>query len=505
MMRMLNMSLSQLKSCMPDAVVTEDATFTHVISDSRDSRKAESKDSLFVALRGDRFDAHDFLGEVVAQGVAAVMVEKLPPDLKVPAIVVPDTRLALGQLGRYWRQQCDLPLIAVTGSNGKTTVKEMIASILAAEFGVGHYLATQGNFNNDIGVPLTLLRLQNSHQAAVIELGMNHPGEIAVLANMAQAKVALVNNAQREHLEFMANVDAVAQENGAVISALPADGVAVFPADAAHTGLWRELATSSGQRKILTFGFAADADVTCQYQSQNQSKVHNKGMGLGSDLQVKLGQQSFSLHLNVAGEHNVRNALAAVACTYALGINIPSIVRGLESFTSVQGRLQCKAGRQGTTVIDDTYNANPDSVRAAIDVLAQAPSPRILILGDMGEVGHQGWQFHEEIGEYAQSHQIDYLLTLGQLAAYSAQAFGVSTSHYESIEDLYSAIDRIINTLNTLNTVNAATTPITSTTPTILVKGSRFMKMERVVQHLIDQTGKPELAASTSSTSQGFH
>jgi UDP-N-acetylmuramoyl-tripeptide--D-alanyl-D-alanine ligase len=488
-MNVMEMSLSQLTSCMPDAVVTEDATFTQVITDSR---KAGSKDSLFVALRGERFDAHDFLSEVVEQGVAGVMVEKLPPDLKVPAIVVPDTRLALGQLGRYWRQQCDLPLIAVTGSNGKTTVKEMIASILAAEFGPGHYLATQGNFNNDIGVPLTLLRLQASHQAAVIELGMNHPGEIAVLANMAQAKVALVNNAQREHLEFMANVDAVAQENGAVISALPADGVAVFPADAAHTELWRDLALSSEQgkgRKILTFGFTADADVTCQYQ--------NKGMG--SDLQVKLGAQYFPLHLNVAGEHNVRNALAAIACTHALGINIPSIVRGLELFTSVQGRLQCKSGRQGAKVIDDTYNANPDSVRAAIDVLAQAPSPRILILGDMGEVGHQGQQFHEEIGQYARSRQIDCLLTLGQLASYSTQAFGVSASHYENIDALYAAIDRIVNTVNAVSTTNAA--PTTST-PTILVKGSRFMKMERVVQHLINQTGQSELAASTS---QGFH
>ncbi len=479
MMSMMKMSLSQFKSCIPDAVMTEDATFTHVITDSR---KAGPKDSLFVALRGERFDAHDFLDQVVAQGVAAVMVEKLPPGLKVPAFVVPDTRFALGQLGRYWRQQFDLPMIAVTGSNGKTTVKEMIASILAAEFGAGHYLATQGNFNNDIGVPLTLLRLQAMHQAAVIELGMNHPGEIAVLADMAQAKVALVNNAQREHLEFMANVDAVAQENGAVISALPADGVAVFPADAAHTGLWRALAMSSGQRSVLTFGFAADADVTCQYQS--------KDMGLGSALQVKLGQRSFSLQLNVAGEHNVRNALAAIACTDALGIQTSSIIRGLESFTSVQGRLQSKAGRQGVRVIDDTYNANPDSVRAAIDVLAQASSPRILILGDMGEVGHQGRQFHEEIGEYARSHQIDYLLTLGQLASYSAQAFGVSTNHSESIDALCAAIDRIINTVNATTTVS---------NPTILVKGSRFMKMERVVQYLIDQAGKPE------STSQGFH
>ncbi|MFC7299221.1 UDP-N-acetylmuramoyl-tripeptide--D-alanyl-D-alanine ligase [Herminiimonas aquatilis] len=446
-------TLANMQKAVADSTMTMDASFDGVSTDSRNVGAG----NLFVALRGERFDAHEFLHQVATRKVAAVVVEKMPADLNVPALVVPDTRIALGQIAQYWRQQFALPLIGVTGSNGKTTVKEMIASILETACGTDQYLATRGNFNNDIGVPLTLLRLNAACKAAVIELGMNHPGEIAVLSAIAQPTVGLVNNAQREHQEFMASVEAVARENGAVFAHLPADGIAIFPADDTYTNLWREYA---GQRKTLTFGLSDDADVRCTYTASD----------FGSQLSVTSGRQAFSINLAAAGVHNVRNALAAIACTLAIGIAQDAIVRGLQAFAPVNGRLQRKIATNGALVIDDTYNANPDSVRAAIDVLAQAAAPRILVLGDMGEVGNDGRQYHEEIGAYAQENGIEHVLTLGDLARYTASAFGAGAQHYENLEALNHALAAIFNAH-----------------ATVLVKGSRFMKMERVVQHLIGQ------------------
>lgn len=452
-------SLAELQSSLSDARITADVRFEGVSTDSRQVAAG----NLFVALRGEHFDAHDFLDQVVAKGVAAVVIEREMPGLTVPAIMVPDTRIALGEIGRHWRRQFSIPVIGVTGSNGKTTVKEMIAGILAVAYGTEHCLATRGNLNNEIGVPLTVFRLDEQCRAAVIELGMNHPGEIAVLSAIALPTVGLVNNAQREHQEFMASVEAVARENGAVISGLAVDGTAVFPADDSFTALWRRLAQSGGRRKVLTFGFGPDADVSCTYQA-NQ---------FGSDLQVTAGTHQFALSLAAAGVHNVRNALAAIACTLAIGVDADAIRRGLESFAPVSGRLQRKSARNGALVIDDTYNANPDSVRAAIDVLAQTAAPRALVLGDMGEVGNDGRQFHEEIGAYAQERGIEQLFTLGDLARHSSSAFGANARHYDDIQHLLQALDGML-------------TPASS----VLVKGSRFMKMERVVQHLLGQTVK---------------
>lgn len=448
-------SLLALQPWLSGAHIQSDAVFDGVTTDSRNA----SAGNLFVALRGEHFDAHDFIAEVVAQGVTAVVVERLPAGLQIPALIVPDTRIALGEIARYWRQQFDVPVIGVTGSNGKTTVKEMIASIMAAQFGAEHCLATRGNFNNDIGVPLTLLRMTAEHRAAVIEMGMNHPGEIALLASIAQPTVALVNNAQREHQEFMESVEAVAKENGAVISALPSNGTAVFPADDPYTPLWRAYA-AAGHRKIMSFGFSADADVTCTYHTNT----------FGNNLSVTAGQQRFSILLAAAGTHNVRNALAAIACTLAIGISTEAIVRGLTAFAPVNGRLQRKIARNGAIVIDDTYNANPDSVRAAIDVLAQAAAPRVLVLGDMGEVGNDGRQFHEEIGAYLRESGIGQVLTLGALARHTSRAFGAGAQHFDSIEALHHALEDIL--------VPAAT---------VLVKGSRFMKMERTVRHFVQE------------------
>jgi UDP-N-acetylmuramoyl-tripeptide--D-alanyl-D-alanine ligase len=484
-------TLAQLTALIAGARMTRDAAFEGVSTDSR----TVAPGALFVALRGETFDAHDFLDQVVAKNVAAVVADRLPENFPLPAIVVPDTLAALGRIGNAWRSQFQIPVIGVTGSNGKTTVKEMIASILAAAFGADARLATQGNLNNEIGVPLTVMRLTQAHRAAVVELGMNHPGEIARLAAIAAPTVALVNNAQREHQEFMHTVEAVARENGAVLQALPVDGVAVFPGDDEYTDLWRGLAAD---RQVLTFGLSEECDVRAAYAStgfgselkvtssprrrgpmlsQQESQSAQDGtlsMGPrfhGDDVQMERAEKTatqFTVRLSAAGTHNVRNALAAIACTLAAGIPVEAIVRGLEAFAPVNGRLQRKQAANGATVIDDSYNANPDSVRAAIDVLAEAPSPRILVLGDMGEVGTQGPEFHEEIGAYAQTRGIDHVLATGELARHMT---GSGARHYQQFDDLLAALDKQLGS---------------KSDATVLVKGSRFMKMERVVQHLIN-------------------
>ena len=481
-------SLAQLTASIDGARMTRDASFDSVSTDSRQAAPG----ALFVALRGETFDAHDFLDQVAGRGVAAVVVETLPAGFPLPALVVPDTLVALGRIGNGWRRQFDIPLIGVTGSNGKTTVKEMIAAILAAAFGVDARLATQGNLNNEIGVPLTVMRLTGMHHAAVVELGMNHPGEIARLAAIAAPTVALVNNAQREHQEFMHTVEAVARENGGVLAALPADGLAVFPGDDEYTALWRALA---GDRDVLTFGLSDACDVSATYTANSfgndlsvtlkTSPLRRQGPkfagadgdstnldprlrgGDGLEARAENVATQFTIRLAAAGTHNVRNALAACACALAAGIPVEAIVRGLEAFAPVNGRLQRKGAANGAVVIDDSYNANPDSVRAAIDVLAQTPSPRILVLGDMGEVGTQGPEFHEEIGAYAAQRGIDTVLATGDLARHMT---GSGAQHYEQFDDLLAALDKQLGS---------------KSDATVLVKGSRFMKMERVVQHLI--------------------
>ena len=455
-------SLAQLTTAIAGATMTANATFETVSLDSRSAGAG----ALFVALRGEHFDAHDFLEQVAAKGAVAVVAEELPAGWTLPALVVPDTLIALGQIANAWRAQFAIPVIGVTGSNGKTTVKEMIAAILAAAYGENARLATRGNLNNEIGVPLTLMRLDAAHKAAVIELGMNHPGEIARLTAIAAPGIAVVNNAQREHQEFMHTVQAVAQENGAVLAGLPAGGVAVFPGDDTYTALWQDLAAG---RRTLTFGLDGACAVTCSHSVAD----------FGSELLVVVREEGkdarqFPVRLAAAGLHNVRNALAAIACCVAAGVPDQDIERGLAGFVPVSGRLQKKSAACGATVIDDTYNANPDSVRAAIDVLAQSPLPHILVLGDMGEVGTQGQQFHEEIAAYAASRGIAEVFATGELARHMS---GSGTRHFEQFDDLLAALDVRLGS---------------NCDATVLVKGSRFMKMERVVQHLLglDNTSK---------------
>jgi UDP-N-acetylmuramoyl-tripeptide--D-alanyl-D-alanine ligase len=429
--------------------------FDGVSTDTRTIRRGD----LFVALRGERFDGHDFLGRAHAAGAAAAMVDqRYRGEFPMPVLVVEDTRRGLGDLAKHWRARFSPCLIAVAGSNGKTTVKEMLAAILRSHAGEAQVLATAGNLNNDIGLPLTLLRLGGEHRWCAIELGMNHKGEIAYLAGIARPLVALVNNAQREHLEFMNSVEEVAAENAAVYAALPADGVAVVNADDPQAAFFRKAA---GARRIVDFGLEQPCEVTGDYRLEP----------LGTELTVRIGKQSSQATLAIPGLHNVRNALAAAACASAAGIPVESIAEGLSAFRPYTGRLQLKKALSGATVIDDSYNANPDSVRAAIDVLASCPGPTALVLGDMGEVGEHGPAFHREVGAYALSRNISRLYALGDATRHAAEAFGSGARHFASVEELVPEVEGA----------------------SILVKGSRFMRMERVV------------AALTGGAAEGGH
>jgi UDP-N-acetylmuramoyl-tripeptide--D-alanyl-D-alanine ligase len=448
------MTLAEAARALGATVVGPDARFAAV---STDSRTIPAR-ALFVALRGERFDGHDYVGAARESGAAAAMVERVAgvsaQAAGMPLLVVGDAKLALGALARHWRQRFAIPVVAVVGSNGKTTVKEMLAAALREHFGAERVLATLGNLNNDIGLPLTVLRLREGHRAAVLELGMNHPGETGHLAGLAQPTIGLINNAQREHQEFMRSVADVAAEHGALLRALPADGVAVLNRDDAHYGYWREIA---GGRVVRDFGIGAAAAVRADYRL-GPSTV---------ELELRANGEQASATLQVPGLHNVRNALAATAAALAAGTSLAEIARGLMAFRAVKGRLDVKAGRNGVTLIDDTYNANPDSVRAAIEVLACSDRPRVLILGDMGELGEQAIAFHEEIGRHATEAGVDRLLAVGTLARSAARAFGPGGEHFESIEALI-----------------ARAQGLTALKGTMLVKGSRFMRMERVVEHL---------------------
>ena len=444
------MRLSEAAAALGGRASGGDTQFTGVSTDSRSIREGD----LFVALRGERFDGHEFLKAAASAHAAAAMVDsRYRGEYPVPALVVDDTKRALGDLARYWRARFAPALVAIAGSNGKTTVKEMLAAILRRHGGDAAVLATRGNLNNEIGLPLTLLGLRHLHRWCAIELGMNHKGEIAYLSGIARPTVALVNNAQREHLEFMNSVEEVAAENASVYEALPADGIAVINADDAHAGFFRSRA---GKRRTVEFGLEQGA-VSGRFKLER----------LSSELRLRTPAGEADATLAIPGLHNVRNALAAAACAHAIGIKTSTIAEGLTAFRPYTGRLQVKRAANGATVIDDSYNANPDSVRAAIDVLASCPAPTALVLGDMGEVGERGAEFHREVGEYARANGVTQLLGMGEATREAVAAFGQGARHFEKVEELVSHVKA----------------------NTILVKGSRFMKMERVVAAL---TGSAE-------------
>ncbi len=449
------MTLGQAATVLGGELRGSDVRFSDVCTDSRALKSGD----LFVALRGERYDGHDFVAKAAAAGAVAALIDRAyVRSAPLPVAAVEDTTVALGALAAHWRRQFQISLVAVAGSNGKTTVKEMIAACLRAHYGDEAVLATRGNLNNHIGLPLTLLTLRAAHRVGVVEVGMNHPGETAELAQIAGPTIAVINNAQREHQEFMRSVTDVADEHASLIKALPADGIAVINADDVHAAVWR---AAAGHREVRDFGFDQKAAVSATCELQAASAL----------LAVRTPEAVATLNLPVAGEHNARNALAAIAAATAAGATLESCVRALSGFAAVKGRLQIKRSRQGALLIDDTYNANPDSVRAAIDVLARTPGRKLLVLGDMGEVGDQGRDFHTEIGIYAHERGIDALYGLGELAAYAVRAFGEGARHYAAIETL-------------LVDVGAALGP----QATVLVKGSRFMQMERVVRSFEDST-----------------
>jgi UDP-N-acetylmuramoyl-tripeptide--D-alanyl-D-alanine ligase len=440
------------------------AWFTGVSTDSRSLAPGD----LFVAIKGDKFDGHDFVSQAFDRGAAAaiVAVDRAAELAAAVRNAVAETMLcvadpieALGALAKFWRRRFSLPVVGIVGSNGKTTVKEMTAAILRAEFGAENVLATAGNLNNEIGLPLTVLRLRPVHAAAAIEIGMNHPGETATLCAIAQPTIGVINNAQREHQEFMKSVADVAAEHASVLGALPDDGCAVINADDDFAVFWREVVTrrnADGASLIVRdFGLRAPAAISARCETQ----------AWGSSVEVTTPGGAATVELKVPGRHNVSNALAAIAAATAAGARIGAAATALTAFRPISGRLHTRIGVNGATIIDDTYNANPDSVRAAIDVLAALPAPRWLVLGDMGEVGTNGPAFHREVGAYAQERGIDALWAAGAESANTAAPFAGARA--------FASVDALIGALDAAPAF-----------ATVLVKGSRFMRMERVVAAL---------------------
>jgi UDP-N-acetylmuramoyl-tripeptide--D-alanyl-D-alanine ligase len=417
---------------------------------STDSRTVGAGD-LFIALKGERFDGHEYVPRAERQGAVASVVSRAVPQATRAQVIVDDTRLALGRLAGYWRGKFDIPVVALTGSNGKTTVKEMLAAILASHAGDRDaVLATTGNLNNDIGMPLTLLELRGRHRYAVIEMGMNHAGEIDYLTRIARPTVALVNNAQRAHVGILGSVEAIARAKGEIYAGLDAKGIAVVNEDDAFAGDWKKL---NPGRRVVTFGLAPTAQV--------------RGAIDGPRVSVATPDTTFFLTLKVAGEHNVRNALAACAAAYALGIPATAMQRALDGFAGVPGRLQRRPAVGGAWLIDDTYNANPESMKAAVKVLAAEAGRRVFVMGDMGELGEDALAMHAEVGAFAREAGIDALIAVGGASAEAARAFGSHARHFEAVE-----------------AARDAARAEAMAGATVLVKGSRFMQMERVADAL---------------------
>ena len=442
------MDVEHLAGAVGGRATRDGARFSGVTTDTR----AIGDHDLFVALKGERFDGHDYVMEAFKRGASVALVAReVQAARAMPQVVVDDTRLALGRLAAHWRARFAMPVIALTGSNGKTTVKEMLRAILAAHCGRREeVLATEGNLNNDIGMPLTLLRLREEHRFAVIEMGMNHAGEIDYLTRLAQPNVAVVNNAQRAHVGMLGSVEAIARAKGEIYSGLKPSGIAVVNADDAFAGYWKGL---NEGRRVVTFGLSTSADVHASIA--------------GSQVRIVTPADAFAVTLQVAGEHNVRNALAACAAAHALDVPPRAMQGGLASFAGVPGRLQRLRGTAGGWVIDDSYNANPESMRAAVQVLAAQGTRKVFVMGDMGELGSGADAMHREVGSFARERGIDALFTLGEASRHAADAFGNGARAFDDVAALIEAARR-----------EAAAGA------TVLVKGSRFMQMERVADAL---------------------
>ncbi|MDA8389827.1 MAG: UDP-N-acetylmuramoyl-tripeptide--D-alanyl-D-alanine ligase [Gammaproteobacteria bacterium] len=445
------MTLQEIARAVGGRLAGPDAVCNGVVTDTR----AKVAGALFVALAGERFDGHAFLAKAKEQGAAGALTTRPPAQTEPPAIVVDDTRAALGRLAAYWRNKHSARVVAVTGSNGKTTVKEMIALILAQ---AGPTIATAGNLNNDIGMPLTLLRLRPEHRYAVIEIGMNRPGEIAALSAIAGPDVAVVTNAGHAHLEGLGTTRAVAAEKGQIYRALRAGGVAVINADQPYAAAWRH----AWSGRTITYGLEAAADVSARFTLT--------ATGSNVRLSGPFGEEPLAVTLSVLGRHNVANAVAAAAAAAACAVPPAAIVAGLEAMHPVHGRLESLVGLHGMQLIDDTYNANPDSARAAVDVLANVSGERFLVLGDMAELGPEAAMLHKTLGAEAVRAGLEHIWTLGALAAHASAAAGHRGRHYEELEAL-------------IRDLQQAAHPHCA----VLIKGSRRMGMERVVEALREE------------------
>ena len=447
------MSLSDAAIQYGGTLMYPDCQFDKVSTDTRNLIPGH----LFVALRGDNFDAHDFLPQA-AQTACGMIVEKPDRHLEIPQWVVPDTTLALGQVARLKRARFDGVLVAVTGSAGKTTVKEMLASIFTQASGKEKVLATRGNLNNHIGVPLTLLNLTAEHRYAVIEMGASGSGEIEYLCQLAQPQVTLVNNVMPAHVAGFGSIDGIAAAKGEIYSGLNASGTAVLNLDERYTDDWRQLI---GPRRCLTFSTTRrDADISADNISADAlGRCHFL-------LQTPAGHAP--VQLTLSGRHNVANALAAASMAFAVGIELGHIVAGLQGLPQVPGRMELKTLGSGNYVIDDSYNANPGAVKAAVDALLALPgSQHMLVLGDMGELGEDEVAMHADVGQYAATAGVQRLFTVGELSAHSSTAFGSGAQHFDNKQTL---IDALL--------------PLMGGGVAVLIKGSRSSGMENIVKAL---------------------
>lgn len=431
---------------------------------SIDTRKVQAGD-LFVAIKGERVDGHDFLADAQARGAIAALVTR-KVDSSLPQVVVDDTALALGDLASAVRAQSNVRVIGITGSNGKTTVKTLTASILSRH---GRTHVNAGNYNNELGLPLTLLAMPQDTEYAVLEMGAGKPGDIAYLAAIARPDIGLVNTIAPAHLERMGSVEGVAETKGALYQALPVDGVAIINADDAFASFFAGLA---GSRRQLRFALSHKADVGADIVDQRVD---------GSHFVLSTPAGDADVHLPLAGRHNIANAMAAASIALALGVPLDTIVEGLEQVPGVAGRLQLEHMPGGWTLIDDSYNANPGSVGAAIDTLALAEGERWLVLGDMAELGDNAAALHAGIGERARKHGINRLFAVGPLSASAVKAFGEHGEHFADKAALSAALKQQLHG-----------------GVTCLVKGSRSAGMDQVVAALRDNKGKGEGASDAA-------
>lgn len=450
---MITMSLAQAALAMQVPFSGEDVVFTGCSTDSR----VIDSDNLFIALKGDRFNGHDYTSMAEQKGAAALLLEDAVPH-KIAALKVDNTRRAMGLLARCWRDEITIPVVAITGSNGKTTVKEMVASVLSK---LAPVQVTAGNLNNDIGVPLTLFGLDQKHQYAVIEMGANHLGEIAWLSEITHPSIAVITQCAPAHLEGFGSIDGVAAAKAEIYSGLSETGIAIINADDDYADFWQHIC---GSQKRLTFGIETTTANVCAHRI----RLLQTDGGAQFELVTPIG--SIEIELSLSGRHNIMNALAAAACCLGLDIALPAIKNGLESMRPVAGRLQIKPGKNGSTIIDDSYNANPTSLDAALMVLAAYKGQRYLVLGDMNELGEQAISAHRAAGQAANKMGIDGLWTIGALSGEASSAYGDGALHFDSYVALNQSLLKVLNKETT-----------------ILIKGSRAMKMEQCVQQLTEE------------------